>query len=220
MDHPSRGSTNRRAQSSVLGSTSLAGIALVVGVLFIICILSSAGLVKPTGIDFCVPGQNGVLACPCNNPPPGAGGCRNYGSGQGAVLTALGVASVTDGFDTVQLQMTDGNSTSLTVFLQSSATTTGNSYGAGVSCLAGPTLKLYFGNAGAGEPSGQITRPLVAIQPAVHQRSAALGDSIAAGQTRYYMAGYRDRNASAISNCNDSNKTFNSTQGVAIVWGP
>jgi hypothetical protein len=220
MDRASTGSTNRRAQSSVLGSTSLAGIALVVGVLFVICILSSAGLVKPTGTDFCSPGQSGVLSCPCNNPPTGGGGCQNYGAGQGALLTALGVASVTDGFDTVQLQVTDSNSTALTVFLQSSGTTMGMVYGAGVSCLAGPTLKLYAGNAGHGEPAGQITRPLVAVQPSIHERSAALGDSIAAGQTRYYMAGYRDKNASAITNCNDTNKTFNSTQGVAIVWGP
>ncbi len=177
-------------------------------------------MVKPTGTDFCAPGQNGVLACPCNNPPPGGGGCQNYGSGMGAVLSALGVASVTDGFDTVQLQVTDGNPTALTVFFQSVGATNGMAYGAGVSCLAGPTLKLYAGNAGGVEPTGQITRPLVAIQPSIHQRSAALGDSISAGQTRYYMAGYRDKNASAILNCNDTNKTFNSTQGVAIVWGP
>jgi hypothetical protein len=194
-----------------------------VGILFLACILGAANLVKPTGTTFCEPGQNAVMSCPCNNSASPGGGCGNFGPGQigqSAVMTAIGVASVTDGFDTLQFQVVGENNTSLTVLLQASSTTTGSAYGAGVSCLGGATLMLYHGHAGTGEPQGQITRPLVGIDPAVHSRSAALGDSIAAGGTRYYMAGYRDPKASSVANCNDSNKTFNSSQGVSVVWGP
>ena len=185
--------------------------------------LGSANSVKPTGASFCQPGQNAVMSCPCNNPANAGGGCGNYGPstpGQSAVLTALGNASITDGMDTLQFQVVGENDRSLTVLLQASAANNGAAYGAGVSCLAGPPLKLYHGHAGSGEPPGQITRPLVGIQPSVHARSAALGDAIAAGQTRYYMAGYRDVRAMIPSNCNDSNKTFNSSQGVSVVWMP
>jgi hypothetical protein len=213
----------RNVQSCFSSPTALAGIASWVAVLFLVCILCSAGLVKPTGTSFCEPGLNAVMTCPCSNSPAPGGGCGNYGPGaigQGAVLTALGNASVTDGMDTLQFQVTGENDTALTVLLQASSTTSGVAYGAGVSCLGGPTLKLYHGHAGGPEPLGQLTRPLVGIQSSVHARSAAFGDLIAAGQTRYYMAGYRDPKAAWAVNCNDPMKTFNSSQGVAIVWTP
>jgi len=216
-------STNRCAQTFLLASEALSGIGFVGVTALAACILGSASSVKPAGTDFCLPGQNGVLSCPCKNTPVGSGGCRNFGAGvmgPSAMLSALGIASVTDGFDTLQFQVTDGNGTTLTVFLQSTGASAGSAYGAGVSCLSGPTMMLYHGDCGRGEPLGQITRPLVGIDPSVHQRSAAMGDAISAGQTRYYMAGYRDREASEIAHCNDPSKTFTSTQGVSVVWGP
>ena len=212
-----------KVHSGLSSSTALAGIASLVGILFIACMLGSANSVKPTGASFCEPGQSAVMPCPCNNPASAGGGCGNYGPGtpgQSAVLTALGNASITDGMDTLQFQVVGENDRALTVILQASSANNGAAYGAGVSCLVGPTLKLYHGHAGAGEPPGQITRPLVGLQPSVHARSATLGDAIAAGQTRYYMAGYRDLRAMIPANCNDTNKTFNSSQGVSVVWMP
>jgi hypothetical protein len=176
------------------------------------------------GTNFCEPGLNGVIACPCNNPPAGTGmGCANFGPGQvgqSALLTASGVASVTNGADTLQFTVTGENDFVLTVFLQGQATTTGAQYGAGVSCIAAAPIMLYSGHAGTGEPQGQITRPRTGLDAEVHVASALKGDVIAAAQTRYYMTGYRDKKASSIPNCNDPTKTFNSSQGVAVVWGP
>ena len=187
-------------------------------------LLAAPAFSQSPGTDVCLPGQNGVMACPCNNPPAGTGkGCANFGpstSGQSASLTATGVASVTDGSDTLSLMATGANDTVLTVFLQASTpSAAGAAYGAGVSCLTGTPLMLYHGKAGTGEPAGQITRPRVA-DPAVHTRSAQLGDHIQAGQTRIYMAGYRDKSAALAAHCNSSSATSNSTQGISVVWGP
>jgi hypothetical protein len=54
----------------------------------------------------------------------------------------------------------------------------------------------------------------------VHDRSAQLGNPIQAGQLRFYQVGYRDKKAAAIQNCNDPTKTFNSTEGLIVVWTP
>jgi hypothetical protein len=191
-------------------------------------LLVGAGLIGVSAhaqfANFCEPGQNGVIICPCNNPPAGAGmGCANYGPGQvgqSAVLAASGTASVTTGADTLSFVATGENDTVLTIFLQGSATTTGVAYGAGITCVAAAPIMLYHGNAGVGEPQGQITRPRVGLDPEVHVQSALLGDTLTAGVTRFYMTGYRDKKAAQIQNCNDPTKTFNSTQGVSVVWGP
>ena len=212
-------------QSCTTFRTSIAGIAYRAGLLFGVSVLAFAtSAMAQTGTTFCEPGQAGVVICPCNNPPAGTGmGCANFGPGQigqSSILTASGTASVTNGSDTLQFVVTGENDFVLSVFLQGSATTTGVSYGAGVSCLANAPVLLYHGNAGTGEPNGQITRPRTGLDPEVHVQSALMGDTISAGQTRFYMVGYRDKKASSIPNCNDPTKTFNASQGVAIVWGP
>ena len=192
--------------------------------LFLGACLIGAAAEAQVGTNFCEPGLNGVIACPCNNPPAGAGmGCANFGPGQigqSALLTASGVASVTDGSDTLQFVVTGENDFVLTVFLQGQATTTGAQYGAGISCIAAAPIMLYSGHAGTGEPQGQITRPRTGLDAEVHVASALKGDVITAAETRYYMTAYRDKKASSIPNCNDNTKTFNSSQGVAVVWGP
>ena len=188
-------------------------------------LLAAPAFSQSPGTNVCLPGQNGIMACPCNNPPAGTGmGCANFGpspAGQSSSLSATGVASVTDGSDTLSLMATDTNDTVLTVFLQaSSASTAGTAYGAGVGCLSGTPLMLYHGKAGTGEPAGQITRPRAGRDTAIHTRSTQLGDQIQAGQTRIYMAGYRDKAASLAAHCNSATATINSTQGVSVVWGP
>lgn len=179
-----------------------------------------------TGTDFCIPGQNGVMACPCNNPPAGTGkGCANFGpstAGQSASLSATGTASVTTGLDTLQLMAASTNDQVLCVFLQgTSSLGTGLAYGAGVECIPiGGQKMLYHGQAGTGEPMGQITRPRPGTDPDVHTRSAALGDTITAGSSRFYMVGYRDKDARLAGHCGSSQSTKNSTQGVEVAWGP
>ena len=177
-----------------------------------------------TGTDFCIPGQNGVTNCPCNNPPAGTGkGCANFGpgtAGQSASLAATGTASLSN--DTLQFMATATNDKVLCVFLQgSSSLGSGLPYGAGLMCIPiGGQHTLYHGNAGTGEPLGQITRPRPGTDPDVHTRSATLGDTLTAGVTRFYMVGYRDKNARLAGNCGSSQSTKNSTQGVQVVWGP
>jgi hypothetical protein len=186
-------------------------------------LIGASAWAQSTGTDFCTPGQNGTTNCPCNNPPAGTGkGCANFGpstSGQSASLTATGTASVSA--DTLKFMATGTNDQVLCVFLQgTSSLQTGLTYGAGLMCIPiGGMKTLYHGNAGTGEPMGQITRP-GASDPSVSTRSAALGDTITAGLTRFYMVGYRDKNAHLAGNCGSSQATKNSTQGVSIVWGP
>jgi len=212
-----------RSQNCTTLRASIARIAVRTGLL-----LGAVGIGSSAWAQFsnvCEPGQNGVIICPCNNPPAGTGaGCANFGPGQvgqSSLLTASGTPSVTNGSDTLQFMATGENDFVLTVFLQGSAITTGVSYGAGINCIANAPLVLYHGNAGTGgEPQGQITRPRIGLDPEVHVRSAILGDVISAGQTRFYMTGYRDKKAASIPNCNDPTKTFNASQGVAVVWGP
>lgn len=190
------------------------------GLLVGACLLGGPVFAQVT--DFCVPGQSGVPACPCNNAPSsGSSGCANFGPGQigqSAKLGALGSPSI--GSDTLQFQATAENDVVLSVFYQSDSSGTPSAFGAGVTCLPANPLMLYHGMSGTGEPMGQITRPRTGIDPTVHDRSAALGNPIAAGQPRFYMVAYRDKKAANIANCNDPTKTFNATQGVIILWNP
>ena len=185
--------------------------------------LYGSSVMAQTGTDFCVPGQSGVMACPCNNPPAGTGkGCMNFGpstAGTSSALAASGTASLAA--DSVQLMATGTNDQVLCVFLQgTSSLGTGLPYGAGVMCIPiGGQKMLYHGQAGTGEPMGQITRPQP-TDPTVSARSAALGDTITAGSSRFYMVGYRDKDARLAGHCGSSLSTKNSTQGVEVAWGP
>jgi hypothetical protein len=184
------------------------------------CLLGGPIFAQAT--DFCLPGQSGVPACPCNNAPSTAtSGCANFGPGQigqSAKLAALGTSSVSN--DTLQFQAVGENDVVLSVFYQSDSSGTPSAFGAGVTCLPANPLMLYHGMSGTGEPMGQITRPRAGIDPSVTTRSAQLGFPIAAGQPRFYMVAYRDKKAANIANCNDPTKTFNATQGLFLIWNP
>jgi hypothetical protein len=141
-------------------------------------------------------------------------------AGQSSLLGASGTASLAA--DSVQLMATGTNDQVLCVFLQgTSSLGSGLPYGAGVMCIPiGGQKMLFHGQAGSGEPLGQITRPRLGTDPTVSARSAQLGDTITAGSSRFYMVGYRDKDARLAGNCGSSLSTKNSTQGVEIAWGP
>src|SRR6202008_3074484 len=107
-------------------------------------------------ISYCHPGQNGVIACPCGNPPATVGrGCDNFGVQSGGAILA-GSGSATLSADSFVLTSSGENSTSLTIFVQSnSESATGQAFGAGVRCLNGSLKRLYTGTASG----GVITRP-------------------------------------------------------------
>jgi hypothetical protein len=61
---------------------------------------------------------------------------------------------------------------------------------------------------------GSITAPQPG-DPSVSARSAALGDPIAPGSTRWYQVYYRDQ--SVQGGC-PNGMTYNLTQGLIVVW--
>lgn len=64
---------------------------------------------------------------------------------------------------------------------------------------------------------GRIDHGAGSGDPPVHARSAALGDTIAAGTDRYYFVYYRD--PTVLGGCS-STATLNATQAGKVTWGP
>jgi hypothetical protein len=98
------------------------------------------------------------------------------------------------------------------VFLQSSlASDPPAVYGDGRGCLAGTQRKLYAKHA-----SGAAASAPEAGDPSIQARSAALGDPLAPGATRYYQVEYRDPNPRFCPAPQGS--TFNASNGLVLVW--
>jgi len=163
----------------------------------------------PLGVSLCSPGQGGVVACPCANPPSGLGrGCNNSSGAGGAVLSATGFASVSN--DQVRFTTFAEYPTALSVVVQGKAlVSAGKVFGEGVSCVGGVIKRLRSKNAVAGSilyPDG--------IEAKVSVRSAALNDPLSPGMTRWYMVYYRDPQLSCTGEPN-----FNATQTLEVLWG-
>jgi hypothetical protein len=163
-------------------------------------------------LPYCTPGQAGVIACPCSNPPAGADrGCDNSAATGGATISATGVASLAA--DSVQFTTGGEKPTATTVLLQGNTVVpAGLAFGQGVRCVGGALKRLYVRQASGG--SIVVPQP---GDPAVAARSAALGDPIAPGTHRYYMAYYRD--PIVLGGCAATN-TFNATDALDVLWGP
>jgi len=163
-------------------------------------------------VSYCDPGAAGVLVCPCGNPPSGSDrGCNNSANTGGAQLTASGTASISA--DTVIFATTGEKPTATSVVLQgSTSNAAGLVFGQGVRCVAGSLKRLYVHNAVGGSISAPVGGDL-----SVSVRSAALGDPLSAGTTRYYAVYYRD--PSVLGGCPAAN-TFNLTQSGSIQWQP
>jgi hypothetical protein len=150
---------------------------------------------------------DGTLAtpCPCGNTGMIGHGCENSSGTRGALLTVGGTTTP----DTVVLTSSAQRTTAFTLFVQgNTSNSAGLSYGDGLRCVAGALKRIGAKNSvggtasypGAGDPSNSA-------------RSAALGDPIAPGSTRYYQAYYRDPIGSFCPP-----QTFNVSSGTAIVW--
>jgi hypothetical protein len=161
--------------------------------------------------SFCSPGSDSA-ACPCGNPPSGANrGCNNSSFTGGAQLSMTGHAAL--GSDTVQFTATGEKPTATSVFLQGNgANLAGVVFGQGIRCVAGTLKRLYVKSA----VGGTAVAPVGGDAP-VSVRSAALGDTISAGQPRFYMVYYRD--PTVLGGCSASS-TFNATQSGAVGWIP
>jgi hypothetical protein len=160
----------------------------------------------------CDPGSSPTLACPCANPPSGAGrGCNNSSNTGGASISGAGLASVAA--STLVFTTAGEKPTALSIVLQgSSVNTTGFVFGQGIRCATGLLKRLYTHNAVGGSISAPSGTDLD-----IPTRSANLGDPIAAGQSRLYMVFYRD--ATVLGGC-PAGSTFNDTNTAAILWAP
>jgi Tol biopolymer transport system component len=158
----------------------------------------------------CDPGVNGVIACPCSNPPSGPGrGCDNSAGTGGAVLGASGIAYLS--MDSLVFTTSGELPTATSILLQGKQPSN-VTFGQGVSCVAGLITRLFDKIAVA----GGITAPeFGAGDPTVSARSATLGDPILAGQSRWYFVYYRD--PVVLGGC-PATSTFNATQTARIDW--
>ena len=162
----------------------------------------------------CSAGVGSVIACPCFNPPAGLEqGCDNSSSTGGAILAASGTAHLSG--DTLVLTTSKEKPSALSLVLQGSGFVLGGAiFGQGVRCASGPFLRLYDKTASG----GSITAPdFGAGDPSVSSRSAALGDTIQAGQLRWYYVYYRD--PTVLGGC-PASSTFNATQTGSVIWAP
>jgi hypothetical protein len=103
----------------------------------------------------------------------------------------------------------------LSLLLQGTASLpSGAVYGQGVRCVAGTLNRLFDHNASA----GSVTLPdFGASDPTISARSAALGNPILAGQSRWYFIYYRD--SVVLGGCPPTS-TFNSGPTMHVSWAP
>jgi hypothetical protein len=160
----------------------------------------------------CDPGSAGVLACPCSNPPLGAGlGCDNSAATGGASISAAGSNSLLS--PSLNFTTLGEMPVATTILVQGNAeVSAGAAFGQGVRCAGGLLSRLYVHQA----TGGSITAPS-GLDLDIPARSFALGDPIAAGQDRWYMAYYRDPNV--LGGCS-AFATFNSTNTAKVTWLP
>ena len=168
--------------------------------------------------SMCEPGESGVIPCPCRNPPSGPGrGCDNSSATGGASLAASGIAYLS--MDSLVFTTNGEKPAAVSVLLQgTTVVSSGVVYGRGVRCIASALTPLYTKTA----TGGSITAPdFSAGDPTVSARSAALGDMIQPGQSRWYFVIYRD----PLGACPRSSQpiasgihTFNVTQTGRIDW--
>jgi Tol biopolymer transport system component len=165
-------------------------------------------------VVLCEPGISGAMRCPCSNPPAGPErGCDNSAATGGASLSARGGDFLSS--DSLVFTTSNESPGASSLLLQGSRSLrVGAAFGHGVRCVAGSLRRLYTGSA----TGGSITAPRFGLgEPAVHDRSAALGDPISAGSTRWYAVLYRD--PGDVGSCRGSSR-YNSTQVIEATWSP
>lgn len=160
------------------------------------------------GAPFCFGDGSLPVACPCANFGALGHGCQNSAQTGGAVLSTSGTTAP----DTLVLTATGELPSVLSIFLQGDAKlANGTPFGDGVRCAAGHLRRLYAKNASG----GAVSAPQPG-DPSISARSAALGDPIAPGSTRYYQTYYRDPN---LGYCPaPQGDAWNVTNGVQVAW--
>lgn len=155
---------------------------------------------------FCSGDGSLLTACPCGNSGVEGRGCDNSSATGGATLVATGQ---TDN-DTVQFDSTGLPTSTVTVLLQAQndSSSPGIAFGDGLLCSTGSIKRLYVKVGSAGNVTAPGSGDL-----SVKDRSAAVGDPLTAGDTRYYQFYYRDANPSFCTS-----GTFNTSNGIEVQW--
>ena len=164
--------------------------------------------IAATGMPFCFGDASSTVACPCGNTGTTGRGCNNSAATGGAKLAANGLAAPTDA---LVLTATNELPTALSIFLQGDVNQAPAAFGDGLRCTGGNLKRIAVKTA----VSGRAFYPDVG-DASISARSAALGDPIAPGSSRYYQSYYRD--ASATFCPAPSGDVFNSSSGIAITW--
>jgi hypothetical protein len=165
-------------------------------------------------LSLCSPGIAGVVTCPCLNPPSGIRrGCDNSSGTGGAELSASGGTFLSS--DSLTFATSGEKASATSIVLQGNAFAgSGVVYGQGVRCVGGALNRLFTKHAIA----GSITAPdFGAGDPTVSARSAAKGDVIQPGQSRWHLVYYRD--PVVLGGC-PASSTFNATQTGQVTWSP
>ena len=137
-------------------------------------------------------------------------GCDNSSMTGGARLLASGVTHLSA--DTLVFTTSDEKPAALSIVLQGNGFVYGAVYGQGIRCVGGSLKRLYVKTASG----GSITAPETGDVP-VSAQSAAKGDTILAGQSRWYLVYYRDP---IVPGGCEAASTFNSTQTGQVLWLP
>jgi Tol biopolymer transport system component len=162
----------------------------------------------------CNPGSQGVIICPCSNPASSLErGCNNSSNTGGGSLSASGGTFLSS--DSLWFTTADERPSALSILTQWGGTgPTGVVFGMGVRCTSGTFKRLYTRTA----VGGSITAPdFGAGDLQVSIRSAALGDTILPGDSRYYLVYYRDPH---VLGSRPASSTFNCTQTGQVTWSP
>jgi hypothetical protein len=159
-------------------------------------------------VSFCFGDGIASPACPCGNSGQFGNGCNNSLASGGARLTATGTAHP----DTIVFSSAGELTSTATVFVQADASLPfAVPFGDGLTCLSGNLHNLGVKSASA----GTATYP-ESGDPSVSARSAALGDPLVPGSTRYYQAVYRDPVASYCSI--PQGDMWNASGALIITW--
>ena len=146
--------------------------------------------------------------CPCGNTGMPGRGCDNSIANGGALLTAAGSTNP----DLVVLSTSNMLPTVSHVYLQGNQLlASGTIFGDGVRCAGGQLLRLAVKSA----VGGASQFPDVG-DPSITARSAALGDVIAPGTSRWYQTYYRDPDL--VFCPNPPGNSWNVTNGIRVVW--
>ncbi|MBK7644765.1 MAG: hypothetical protein IPJ19_17270 [Planctomycetes bacterium] len=161
-----------------------------------------------TGTPLCFGDGTQASACPCSNAGIAGHGCENSIGSGGALLSGLG--SLTP--DALVLTSSGELPNASSVFLQGNQLLAAPViFGDGLRCTGGVLKRLYVKSA-----SGGVVSAPAAGDPSISARSAALGDTLTSGTTRWYQVYYRDPNPGFCPAPQGS--TWNVTNAIAIDW--